>query len=357
MKPGNREADSQMAYLDPFLVDRARLSRGWSLKKLAVEADVDYRTIRDVIEDRGVLFSKAYDIAQALGRNVLVLLAPRDPRYKPPIKLAGPWSGSPEWEPTGYLDQGRAAPNGLYYIVCRMQHRHTASKAGRGKFYHLSWLPPAKREGMRHQLSRHAEVCARVGIHPQIVVNHTSTPVANDEGWWVVDDWVGESTLAQRLRDNNGPWPRETVPRLLLDMAQGLDVLHRAGIVLRELAPARVLISDKDGRAVLTDFELAKLLDGSPSVSGDWPEDPFHAPEVDGGVTTVRADLYSFALVAGAALVGPEFDPGQVVDILGAAGMPKRLQRLLVDCSEPVPDRRPPDLSALLKELTRWAEK
>lgn len=353
----NSTLDPQLVYLDRFLVDRARLSQGWSVKKLAVEADIDYRTLRDVIQGgAGVLPSKAKDIADSLKEKVLGLLAPCDPRYRPPANLPGPWAGSPEWEPAGYLDQGRAAPNGLYYIVCRMRHRHTAAKQARGKYYHLSWLPPAKREGMRHQLSRHADVCTRVGIHPQIAINHTSTPVANDEGWWVIDEWVGEKTLAEQLEEE-GPWPQEKLPRLLLEVAQGLDALHRAGIVFRELAPSRVLISDADGRAVLTDFELAKLLDGSPSVSGDWPEDPFRAPEVDGGTTTVRSDLYSLALLAAAAIGGPEFDPGKRVELLGAAGMPKRLHRLMVDCSEPVPDRRPADLSVLFKELARWAER
>lgn len=361
MKLPPEKIDHELVYLDPFLLDRRRINAGFSRKGLTGrrrdQIPLAVNTLLAAFEGAGLRPATAKKLAEFFKCEVVDLLAPWDPLYRLPANTPGPWAGAAEWECKGYVDQGRLAPNGLYYIVCRMQHRHTATKAGRGKFYHLSYLPPAKREAMRHQLTRHADVCARVGVCPQIVVNHASTPVANDEGWWVIDDWVGERTLAQHFEDGNGPWPREALPRLLLEIARGLDALHHAEIVFRELAPARVLISDKDGRAVLTDFELAKLLDGSPSVSGDWPEDPFRAPEVDGGVTTVRADLYSFALVAGAALVGPEFDPGQVVDILRAAGMPKRLQRLLVDCSEPVPDRRPPDLSALLKELTRWAEK
>jgi len=58
---------------------------------------------------------------------------------------------------------------------------------------------------------------------------------------------------------------------LLLDVASGLQALHNSGVVFRELAPTRVLSGAKDGRAVLTDFELAKLMDGSPSVSSEWP--------------------------------------------------------------------------------------
>lgn len=53
---------------------------------------------------------------------------------------------------------------------------------------------------------------------------------------------------------------------------------------------------------VLTDFELAKLLDGSSSVSSEWPEDTYRAPEVDGGWATVQSDLYSLGQVVLAAI-------------------------------------------------------
>jgi hypothetical protein len=349
-----KKIESNMVYLDPFLMDRVRIDVGLSRKALAAEAGLAVNTVLDAFNGAGLQPFKARVLAKALGREVTELLAPWDTLYKVPANPPGPWSGSPEWEPIGYLEQSRLAPNGLYYVVFRMQHRHTKAKLGRGKFYHLSWLPPAKREGMRHQLSRHADVCACAGVHPHIVVNHTSTPVANDEGWWVIDDWVGEKTLAQHLAKN--AWPSESASRLLLEIAQALDALHQAGIIFRELAPARVLIADKGNRAVLTDFELAKLLDGSPSVSSEWPEDPFRAPEVEGGTVTEGADLYSLAMLAAAAIAGagPDFNPGHAVAILKAAGVPKQVLRLLLDCLGPL-DRRP-ELTPVLKELARWAE-
>ena len=345
---------SQQVLLDPFLIDRLRLNRGLSRKQLAVEAKVAFNTVRELFHGGGVQPSTARAIAVALQQEVVDLLSPLDARYVAPHEPHGPWAGASEWETVGYLEQGRLAPNALYYIVCRMRHRHTTGKQGRGKFYHLSWLHPAKRDAMRHQLTRHADVCARVGPHPRIVTNLTSAPVA-DEGWWVIDDWIGERTLADFLRV--GAWPSETLPGLLYEIATGLAALHAAGIVFRELAPARVLISDKDAAAVLTDFELAKLLDDSPSVSSEWPEDPFRAPEVDGGSTSLQSDLYSFAQLASAAVAGSDFDPLQAEETLGRAKLPKRLQRLLLECLEPIPDRRPSDLSPLLKELSRWSEK
>jgi serine/threonine protein kinase len=260
----------------------------------------------------------------------------------------------PEWETVGYLDQGRLAPNGLYYIVCRLQHRHTAGRFGRGKFFHLSWLRAGTRDHMRHKLSRHADACQRVGSHPHVVINHSSTPVG-DDGWWVVDQWIGPQTLQCAL-DSDGH-PRSQVPRLLHELALGLTALHDAGVILRELAPARVLLSEKDGRAVLTDFELAKLLEGSPSVSSEWPEDPFRAPELDGGTTTIQADLYSFGRIALAAAASLETPVDRAPVAFGAMGMPKRLARYLTDCLHPLPSQRPPELAPLLVELARWAQR
>ena len=212
-----------------------------------------------------------------------------------------------------------------------------------------------RRNDIQEKLIRHAEVSARVGMHPNVSHNLASTPAAGDAGWWVIDDWVGASTLADRLE--TGSWPAADLPPLLLDVATGLQALHKAGVVFRELAPARVLIADQDGRAVLTDFELAKLLDNSPSVSSEWPEDPYRAPEVDGGSATLQADLYSFGKLAVAAAAGKLVDHDAVPDLFNKTGMPKQLSKLLIACLEPVPLKRPAELAPLVKELTAWQKK
>lgn len=346
-------ADPQLVYLDPFLVDRLRLNAGLSKKVLAHEAALAVNTVLNFFDGGGLQPAIAQRIAMAFRKNVTDLLAPWDPRYVPPNVPSGPTAGMPEWTTQGYLDQGRLAPNGLYYIVCRMQHRHTAGRLGRGKFYHLCWLPAAKRDEMQHKLARHANVCERLGSHPNIVINHSSTPVASEDGWWVIDQWVGPQSLQSILKV--GRFPTQQLPRLLRDIALGLSALHAAGVILRELSPARVLLSERDGRAVLTDFELAKLLDGSPSVSSEWPDDPFRAPELNGGEPTIQADLYSLGRVALAAAATPETPVDQAIVAFGAAGVPKKLAKYLTDCLHSLPSRRPPELASILSELARWA--
>lgn len=95
----------------------------------------------------------------------------------------------------------------------------------------------------------------------------------------------------------------------------------------------------------------------SPSVSSEWPEDPYRAPEVDGGSATVQADLYSFGKTAVAATAGELVGHDIVPDIFSKVGIPKRLAKLLIDCTEPVPAERPADLTLLLKERAAWQKK
>ncbi len=347
--------DGHWVYLDPFLIDRKRINLGLSRTEFLRQVDVAANTLKAAFEGAGVRATTALQLANRFGCQVTDLLSCRDPLYVAPPPSASPLSGASEWETKSYLEQGRLASNGLYYIVCRMQHRYTTGRNGRGKFYHLSGLPLRLKNTLQEKLSRHADVCTRVGPHPNVALNLTSAPVPGDAGWWVIDDWVGEQTLADRLE--TVAWPTPQLPRLLLDVATGLQALHAAGVVFRELAPARVLIRDQDGRAVLTDFELARLLDGSPSVSSEWPEDPYRAPEVDGGNATIQADLYSFGKLAVTAAAGKLVEHDAATGIFHQAGVPKRLVTSLIACMEPVPARRPADLAPLLKELTRWAEK
>lgn len=351
MPPSDNE---QSVYLDRFLLARLLLNHGYSLKAFASDAGLAYNTLRSATLETGIQPSTAATIARRLNCTVTDLLSPRDPRYVAPSQPLGPLAGESEWETLAYLDQGRLASNGLYSIVCRMRHRHTANRFARGKYYHLSWLPTARVAEMKHLLSRHADVCVRVGASPQISVNLTSTPVGSD-GWWVIDEWVGERTLASF--DAAHPLPSEALPKLLLEIASGLQRLHDAGVIFRELAPIRVLLRDRDNSAVLTDFELARLTDGSPSVSSDWPEDPFRAPEVEDGRATVRSDLYSYGRLVAATVGDRDVSYDDAGILFAKAGIPKRLAKYLQDCLHPLQGKRMRELAPLIKELSRWAGK
>ena len=58
--------------------------------------------------------------------------------------------------------------------------------------------------------------------------------------------------------------PANLTRQILVDLASALDHAHRHDIIHRDLKPENVLIAADSGRALLTDFGIAKALsDGS----------------------------------------------------------------------------------------------
>ncbi|KAI6114183.1 kinase-like domain-containing protein [Pisolithus sp. B1] len=89
---------------------------------------------------------------------------------------------------------------------------------------------------------------------------------------------------------------------LLLDMARGLQYLHKQNILHGDLRSKNVLIS-KDGRALLTDYGLSPLVDTSFSMTAAAPIRPtvrWLAPEqIDSyGKVTSQADVWAFGMTA-----------------------------------------------------------
>jgi serine/threonine protein kinase len=303
--------------------------------------------------DEGVWPGNAQTIAEFFEQSVLELLAPCDPRYEPPAII--PHGHVWEWERETILPPGSyGASNGLYFVVCRMKHRHIPGRLGRGKFYLLSGLPSSEREEKHAHVKRHAEVCSRIGSHPNLAENQSIAPVQGEEGWWVVDRWIDSQPLSEQLK--HGRLPADKLASLMKGIAAGLSALHRAQVIMRELAPSRVLIANDDGRAVLTEFELAKLLEGAPTVAPNqtWPEDPYRAPEVDSGEASAACDLYSWARILVHAACGVLPTPGGDVDALTRIALPKAVWGITRRCLQPAPTARPVSIDEVQHAIRNW---
>ncbi len=120
---------------------------------------------------------------------------------------------------------------------------------------------------------------------------------------WFVMGYVRGESLATRL-ERDSVMEVETARTLLSQVAEALDHAHRQGIVHRDIKPDNILLDDGTGRAMLTDFGIARadtLQSGTNltqvgSVMGTphfmSPEQATAEPAIDG-----RSDLYSVGVV------------------------------------------------------------
>ena len=121
---------------------------------------------------------------------------------------------------------------------------------------------------------------------------------------WFVMGYVRGESLGTRL-ERETMIDVETTRTLLAQVADALDHAHRQGIVHRDIKPDNILIDDSTGRAMLTDFGIARAdslqagtnLTQVGSVMGTphymSPEQATSEPTIDG-----RSDLYSVGVAA-----------------------------------------------------------
>jgi serine/threonine protein kinase len=117
--------------------------------------------------------------------------------------------------------------------------------------------------------------------------------------------FVPGRSLEQRIQEQ-GPLPLAAAVRLLAQVSAGLDALHNAELVHRDVKPSNIML-DERGDAALTDFGLAKgraytVLTRPGQVMGTLD---YLAPElIKGGKATARSDVYALGCVVFECLAG-----------------------------------------------------
>ncbi|MCL7458492.1 serine/threonine protein kinase [Micromonospora sp. MSM11] len=106
--------------------------------------------------------------------------------------------------------------------------------------------------------------------------------------------WADGGSLHERLA--TGPMPPPVALDLLAEIAAGVAVLHRHGVVHRDLTPGNVLFrSGPDGeRVLIADLGLAKALAAASGLTARAGTPGYMAPEQDDpfAVVDTRADVY-----------------------------------------------------------------
>ncbi len=251
---------------------------------------------------------------------------------------------------------------GAVYLACELAlDREVAIKV----------LPPERGadEESRARFRREARTAARLA-HPNIVPLITFGEV-NGLAYYVMGYVRGES-LAARMRREGRMEPGE-VARVCAEIADALDYAHRQGVVHRDIKPDNVLIDEDSGRAMLTDFGVARA-QGNPSLTsaGAIVGTPrYMSPEQAAGASNVdaRSDLYSLGVLGYEMLAGDlPFDgrtpSDQLVQRLTkepaplsprAPDAPMWLTTAITRCLERSPDARWADARGLRQQLLAGA--
>lgn len=314
--------------IDADVVRQVMKDNGWTVEDFAGRADLSPQTISVILKGgHSVYLKNAEQLRVALKLDRIEDLEFRTGNSIEPkpedVRRINEWlleQSEPLWI---------TASNQLQFRIWRLKHEHLP-KFARGKCYDLDGMATEERQRCRGHMLRHPEVCARIGRHPNIIENITTCESSDRRLWWVIDAWVEGRTLLSLAREQSAS--RSVSLRILIDIAQGLTVLHDHLIVRRELKPDSILITP-DGTVVLTEFELAKLLDGSPTVSDKaWPVDPYRAPEVGSDDVDQRADVYAWGRLAVELLTGTLPAIGTESQLLKTARLSKPLTTMLQKC-------------------------
>ena len=256
-----------------------------------------------------------------------------------------------EWIVLDVLTAWEWTSNRLQYEVCKMQHKIVPESFGRGKCYNLRYMSDDERSEAENRLVRHPAVCDRIGTHSAIPRNKRADYEGKDY-FWVIDAWEDGPTLSEAIEES--PLGTERLQKVMCQLAEGLQVLHENEIVRRELTPEFIILRAKDDSVLLTDLELAKLLSGSPTVSGDWKENPYVAPEVFSGKVDERADLFSWGQILYYAATGkaPPKLPG--ANLFDTVALPKSIREIAKQCVCISPSLRPRSIREVVKAVRKW---
>lgn len=245
--------------------------------------------------------------------------------------------GLKSWVSDGKPSEWKTAGNGLQYCVVTLRHLHTADTRARGKCYDLSQFDDRARQRIAPAQSRHPNVLQRLKRRPAFP-NHLDSGYddTDEDHFWVIDGHEEGLTLTEYLQREElagGGLSLAEVLDLMEQVARALMELHEAKVIRRELTPDSILVRP-DGRVLLTDLELCKLLGEHPTVVPNrLPPSTWLAPELGGPGYDDRVDVYSWGkifLYVATGTVPPVTVAARDTEI---RGYPKAIRHLLANAT------------------------
>jgi serine/threonine-protein kinase len=231
-------------------------------------------------------------------------------------------------------------------------------------------LPPelSFRADIRQRFLREAETAAQLN-HPNIVPIYTVEE--KDNLVYFVMSYIKGDNLGVRLQQH-GPMAPVEVRRILREVADALAYAHNRNVIHRDIKPDNIIIDEETGRAMVTDFGIARALtdsgDSRLTATGMAIGTPaYMSPEQSAGDRSIdgRSDLYSLGVVGYQMLCGQtpfvaSNTPSMLVKHLSEQpipvderwpDLPPDLARAVMVCLEKDPENRFPNAAAFASAL------
>lgn len=208
------------------------------------------------------------------------------------------------------------------------------------------------RPGFRERFLREARVAAALD-HPNIVPLYDFSE-SDPLHLYLVMPFVSGGSLQDRLKE--APFSVDQVATYGAQIADALEYAHLRGVVHRDVKPANMLLH-ADGRLLLSDFGLAKILSASarPAAPRNHPDagtPEYMAPEQINGRSDERSDIYALGVVLYLLLTGRLPFTGST----SAKVMERHLYRLPAEPRRLNPNITPAMQGVVLRALAKHPE-
>lgn len=115
---------------------------------------------------------------------------------------------------------------------------------------------------------------------------------------YIAMQFVEGDALSAEIAAAGEPMTTNRVMHIASDICSALSYLHAHGVIHRDVKPANILIERATGRAVLTDFGIARVADAATMTSFAIGTPAYMSPEQARGQSIDgRSDIYSFGCV------------------------------------------------------------
>ncbi|MBQ9607737.1 MAG: Stk1 family PASTA domain-containing Ser/Thr kinase [Lachnospiraceae bacterium] len=255
-----------------------------------------------------------------------------------------------------------------YEIISRigtggMSDVYKAQDMKLSRFVAIKVLKQEYAENQNFVTKFHAEAQAAAGlIHSNIVGVYD---VGEDNGLqYIVMELVEGITLKHYIEKKLRLSVKESIS-IAIQMAQGLECAHKAGIIHRDVKPQNVIIS-KDGKVKVTDFGIAKAATSETITSNVMGSVHYTSPEqARGGYSDEKSDIYSLGIVLFEMLTGRvPFDGDTTVTIAiqhiqdampspreFVNDVPVSIEQIIFKCTEKNSDRRYSSMGEVIADL------